>query len=39
MRNNLWQPVWTRLPEASKACSELLKCGCENDVPTIVANA
>ena len=29
VRNNRWQPVWTRLPEVSKACSELLKCGCK----------
>ncbi|XP_071958245.1 uncharacterized protein [Antedon mediterranea] len=24
-----WTPVWTILPEASKACRELLKCGCK----------
>ena len=24
-----WSPLWTKLPEASKACSELLKCGCK----------
>ena len=24
-----WKPVWSTLPEASKACSELLKCSCK----------
>ena len=23
-----WKPLWTKLPEASKACRELIKCGC-----------
>ncbi len=23
-----WTPVWTTLPIASKACAELIKCGC-----------
>lgn len=23
-----WEPVWTDLPEATKACRELLRCGC-----------
>lgn len=37
MRNNPWQPVWTRLPEASKACGEFLKSRCKN-VQALVAN-
>lgn len=24
-----WKPTWTSLPEASKACSELIRCGCK----------
>ena len=24
-----WEPLWTLLPEAAKACRELLKCGCK----------
>lgn len=24
-----WQPYWTTLPEASKACHELIRCGCK----------
>jgi len=24
-----WKPVWMTLPEAAKACLELLKCGCK----------
>ena len=24
----LWKPLWMTLPEASKACRELLRCGC-----------
>ena len=24
-----WQPFWTTLPEAAKACLELIKCGCQ----------
>ena len=27
--SNGWHPVWSLLPEASKACSELLHCGCK----------
>ena len=27
--NDEWHPVWTTLPEASKACKELVKCGCK----------
>ena len=23
-----WQPLWTTLPEASKSCHELIRCGC-----------
>ena len=26
--NGAWEPEWTTLPDASKACRELLKCGC-----------
>eukprot|EP00745_Piridium_sociabile_P014857 TRINITY_DN21914_c0_g2_i3.p1 TRINITY_DN21914_c0_g2~~TRINITY_DN21914_c0_g2_i3.p1 ORF type:complete len:617 (-),score=120.53 TRINITY_DN21914_c0_g2_i3:145-1995(-) len=26
--NGQWQPFWTHLPQASKSCQELLKCGC-----------
>jgi len=26
---NSWVPVWNTLPVASKACSELVECGCE----------
>ena len=25
-----WTPVWTTLPIASKACAELIKCGCKS---------
>jgi len=25
-----WLPVWTTLPMSSKACSELVKCGCKS---------
>ena len=28
--SNSWVPVWTTLPLASKACSELVKCGCKS---------
>jgi 5'-3' exonuclease len=28
--NNAWAPVWNILPVASKACSELVKCGCKS---------
>ena len=24
-----WTPTWTTLPEASKACNALIKCGCK----------
>jgi hypothetical protein len=27
--NNMWKPLWTTLPEASKACRELIKCNCK----------
>ena len=26
-----WSPVWTTLPVASKACTELVRCGCKSD--------
>lgn len=25
----VWSPIWTTLPEAAKACSELISCGCK----------
>ena len=25
-----WLPVWSRLPIAAKACSELVRCGCKS---------
>ena len=25
-----WTPVWTTIPIASKACAELIKCGCKS---------
>ena len=27
--NDEWHPVWTTLPEASKVCKELVRCGCK----------
>ena len=30
--SNSWIPVWTTIPVASKACSELLKCGCKKEI-------
>lgn len=24
-----WDPLWTTIPEASKACQELIRCGCK----------
>ncbi len=27
--DSLWQPLWTTLPEARKACHELIKCACK----------
>ena len=27
--SNMWQPLWTTLPEACKSCQELIKCGCK----------
>lgn len=27
--NDGWEPYWTPLPEASKGCRELIKCGCK----------
>ena len=26
--HNTWRPLWTTLPEASKSCRELIRCGC-----------
>ncbi len=25
----MWEPYWTSLPEASKACQQLIRCGCD----------
>ena len=30
MENQSWFPVWTTLPISSKACNELVKCGCKS---------
>ena len=30
--SDTWQPRWTTLPEASKICQELVKCGCRANV-------
>ena len=27
-----WKPQWTTLPEASKVCQELVKCGCKPEL-------
>ena len=27
--DQLWEPQWITLPDASQACQELLKCGCK----------
>ena len=27
--SDVWQPLWSTLPEASKVCQELVKCGCK----------
>ena len=29
-----WQPQWTTLPEASKSCRGLIRCGCIKDCTT-----
>ena len=26
--SDVWQPLWSSLPEASKLCQQLVKCGC-----------
>ena len=31
--DNTWTPCWSTLPEADKACQELLKCECKRHVP------
>ena len=28
--NNTWKPQWMPIPEAARACSELIKCGCKS---------
>ncbi len=28
--SSIWRPFWTTLPEASKGCRELLRCGCKS---------
>ena len=27
--SDVWQPLWSTLPEASNVCQELVKCGCK----------
>jgi len=27
--DNTWKPIWITLPEATKSCRELIKCGCK----------
>ena len=29
--SDLWVPVWVTIPEASRACRELIKCSCKGD--------
>ena len=29
--SDVWQPLWSTLPEASKLCQELVKCGCKDE--------
>uniref|UniRef100_UPI00358E90E1 uncharacterized protein isoform X2 n=1 Tax=Myxine glutinosa TaxID=7769 RepID=UPI00358E90E1 len=31
MQNDHWVPVWMTIPEAAKACKELIKCGCKSE--------
>lgn len=26
-----WEPLWMTLPEAAKACTQLIKCGCKSE--------
>lgn len=28
-KDNIWEPLWTTVSEASKACRELISCGCK----------
>ena len=37
--DNTWKPVWMTLPEAVKACLELLKCGCRQGCASRCAKA
>lgn len=30
MDTSAWIPVWITLPQASQACTELVKCGCKS---------
>lgn len=30
--SDAWTPRWTTLPEASKVCPELVKCGCKAEI-------
>ena len=32
MGERTWEPLWTTLPSASKACRELIKCGCNTEI-------
>lgn len=29
LTNNVWEPYWTTLPDATKSCRELIRCGCK----------
>ena len=29
LKDDAFEPKWTTLPEASKACKELVRCGCK----------
>ena len=31
LENNQWQPVWTTLPKAANACTELINCTCKKE--------
>jgi hypothetical protein len=32
--SEIWAPVWISIPEVSRACRELIKCGCTGDCST-----
>ena len=37
-KDDTYRPVWTTLPEASKICSELVKCGCNVEKRGCIGN-